>query len=593
MSSWTYLKKYLKPEIKYLVYIFFNVVIYVLTFLLIPLVFGFIIDNLLKQEPVSGKVIIWLSSLLGGVDYLRHHLGIIFLVVVVLSIINALFSYLKGKYSAYVSERINEKMRNDLYSHLQYLPYSFHQKNKSGELIQKCTSDVEQIRHFFSHQAADMVYSLTMTIASILIMISINKELMYICILSMPLIIIIALWFFKRMQKIFLASDEAEGEMLNVLQENLQGNRVVKAFNREISQAKRFDEHIEVFNEKTFKVIKLLGLYWSLTDALCLLQILVTVFFGIQFAASGKITTGEFYVFVTYEMSVLWPIRMLGRIIADMGKMFVSANRLAEIIDTKAEDLKEGIEPDLNGDIVFSDVHFKFDDGDTDALKGINLKIPTNKTTAIMGPIGSGKSTLVHLLCRLYDFQSGSITINSYDLKKIAKGYLRKNIGIVLQEPFLFSKTIEENITISSPEAGYKEMEIAAKIASVHDVISSFDRGYRTMVGERGVTLSGGQKQRISIARVIINDVKVLIFDDSLSAVDSETDKSIRKALNELAKGMTTIIITHRCDSAFLADNIVVLENGKISQSGTHKSLIKQKGFYQDIYNLQKLQGDK
>lgn len=593
MNAKQYLKNYIKPHIGRILVIVISVTIAGVLALLSPLVFSVIIDNLLKLLPITNQFTQKIIDLFGGVQYLRNNLWIGFIVIIVISIFAALLNFIKGKNNSVVGESIAEKMRNDLYEHLQYLPYSFHQQNKTGELIQKCTSDVDVIRRFLGSQISEITNSIITTAVALVILFNINSKLALIGVISMPLNIVIAFWFFQSMQKVFLASDESEGELLNVIQENLQGTRVVKAFNKEKLQFERFDKHIDNFNEKTFKVIKLLGWYWSMTDVLCLAQILAIIYFGIVFANNGLISTGDFFVFLSYEAMILWPIRMLGRIIADMGKMFVSAGRLAEIINREAEDLSSGTSPDLSGDIVFRDVYFKFDDGDTHALKGINLTIEANKTTAIMGPIGSGKSTLVHLLCRLYDYESGEITINNIPLNDIAKGYLRKNIGIVLQEPFLFSRTIEDNIKIAVPDAESKTIVTAAKIASVHDVISSFDRGYETMVGERGVTLSGGQKQRISIARVIINDVKILIFDDSLSAVDSETDSQIRGALRELSAGMTTIIITHRCDSAFSADKIVVLEKGQITQSGTHKQLMKESGFYQRIYNLQKLQGGK
>ena len=593
MKAREYLGKYLKPEAGRIFLIIISVTIYVVSLLLSPLIFSFIIDNLIKLLPIKDMFVQKIADALGGVQYLRNHLWIGFAAIVLINIVNAFFNFLKGRYNAVVSEQIAEKMRNDLYEHLQYLPYSFHQKNKSGELIQKCTSDVEQIRRFIANQISEMAFSLLISSIALVVLFNINPRLTLISVAGMPFVIIVAVWFFTSMQKVFLASDEAEGALLNVIQENLQGIRVVKAFNKEQLETERFAQHTDEFNRTTFKVIKLQGWYWSLTDAFCLFQILATIIFGIFFAKTGDISTGDFYVFITYQMMILWPIRMLGRIIADMGKMFVSARRLGDILAQEAEDIQSGEKPELNGDIVFKDVYFKFDDGDTHALQGIDLTIKARETTAIMGPIGSGKSTLVHLLCRLYDCSEGEITISGHDIKTIAKGHLRKNIGIVLQEPFLFSKTIEENIKISVPAANNKAIEKAAKIASVHEVIAGFDSGYDTMVGERGVTLSGGQKQRISIARVIINNVKILIFDDSLSAVDSETDLQIRKALKELAYGMTTIIITHRCDSAFDADKIVILENGKITQSGTHRQLVKKTGFYKKIYNLQKLQGGK
>lgn len=591
MNGPAFLKHYLKGYLPQLFIIVFCVIFYVVLMLLSPLIFRFIIDHLIQQLPISNPFLLWCTDLLGGVEYLRNNLWVGFLVIIFLNVFIGIFNFLKGRYNAIVAERVTENIRNDLFRKLQYLPFSFHQDNKSGELIQKCTSDVDQIRRFIASHISEMTYSIAMSIIAFTILFNINANLALYCTISMPLLLIVALWFFKKMNKVFLASDESEGALMDVLQENLLGIRVVKAFNKEKFETDRFAQFNQDFTDKTFKVIKLIGAYWSLTDALCLIQILVAIVLGIYSIQNGIITSGDFFVFLTYELIILWPIRMLGRIIADMGKMFVSAKRLADIMNNLEEELDNGDEPNLNGDIVFSNVSFGFPDSTQHALTDVCLSIPANKTTAIMGPIGSGKSTLVHLLCRLYEASAGEITINGISTLNISKGYLRKNIGIVLQEPFLFSKTIKDNIKISTPFANESMISSAANIASVHEVISAFDQGYETMVGERGVTLSGGQKQRIAIARVIINDVKVLVFDDSLSAVDSETDLKIRNALSDLAQGLTTIIITHRFESAMHANQIVIMEEGRISQIGKHKELIKRKGFYQQIYRLQRYQG--
>lgn len=591
MNGPAFLKHYLKGYLPQLFIIVFCVIFYVVLMLLSPLIFRFIIDHLIQQLPISNPFLLWCTDLLGGVEYLRNNLWVGFLVIIFLNVFIGIFNFLKGRYNAIVAERVTENIRNDLFRKLQYLPFSFHQDNKSGELIQKCTSDVDQIRRFIASHISEMTYSIAMSIIAFTILFNINANLALYCTISMPLLLIVALWFFKKMNKVFLASDESEGALMDVLQENLLGIRVVKAFNKEKFETDRFAQFNQDFTDKTFKVIILIGAYWSLTDALCLIQILVAIVLGIYSIQNGIITSGDFFVFLTYELIILWPIRMLGRIIADMGKMFVSAKRLADIMNNLEEELDNGDEPNLNGDIVFSNVSFGFPDSTQHALTDVCLSIPANKTTAIMGPIGSGKSTLVHLLCRLYEASAGEITINGISTLNISKGYLRKNIGIVLQEPFLFSKTIKDNIKISTPFANESMISSAANIASVHEVISAFDQGYETMVGERGVTLSGGQKQRIAIARVIINDVKVLVFDDSLSAVDSETDLKIRNALSDLAQGLTTIIITHRFESAMHANQIVIMEEGRISQIGKHKELIKRKGFYQQIYRLQRYQG--
>ncbi|MFV0254606.1 MAG: ABC transporter ATP-binding protein [Erysipelotrichaceae bacterium] len=588
MSEKDFLIKYTKGYRLKLVGVIFSVLIYVLARLARPLVIGFFLDNVIQGLSVVNPFINNLIELLGGVDFIRSNLWIAFLILLFCELINFVFTFNRGKLEGNVAEGMVENIRNDLYQHIQYLPYFFHQDNKAGELVQKCTSDVELVRRFFIGQFGELTSTIFTTIIAMIILFNINVQLALIGLIAAPIILINAVRFFNKMTKVFLASDEAEGELTNIIQNNLSSIRVVKAFNKERFETERFDKMNQEYVNKTVKVIRLLGGYFSFSDFICLLQVMAVVIFGAFLSVDGHITVGDLFVFVSYETTIVFSIRMMGRIIADMGKMFVSIKRLVAILDQKTEDVVSGSTSDLSGDIVFKDVCFAFaDDQNKNALNNVNLTIAANATTAIMGPVGSGKSTLMHLLSRLYDYSAGSITINDVELNTISKNHLRKNIGIVLQEPFLFSKSIGENIKIANPSANINNINKAAKIASVHDVINEFDKGYETIVGEKGVTLSGGQKQRISIARVIINEVKILIFDDSLSAVDSETDKQIRTALKELAQGITTILITHRCDSASSADKIVVLEDGKVSQEGTHDQLVDQEGFYQRIYQIQ------
>ena len=330
-----------------------------------------------------------------------------------------------------------------------------------------------------------------------------------------------------------------------------------------------------------------LAIYWGGSDFICLTQILVVILFGVVEALSGNLSIGNFFVFVSYEGMILWPMRNFGRILSDMGKMTVSIGRIQEILHTPIEDVESGVAPSLRGDIVFDHVSFQYDDGDTLVLDDVSFTVKEGQTIAIMGPTGSGKSSLMYLLTRLYETTSGDIIINGVSIKDIQKQYLRKNVGIVLQEPFLFSRSIFENIKIAKKDASEQDVHQAARIASVHDVILEFEKGYETLVGEKGVTLSGGQKQRVAIARTVLSDSPIIIFDDSLSAVDTETDAAIREALQNLSGQMTTFMITQRVASAQNADMIIVLEDKKISQQGTHDELLQQEGLYKRIYEIQ------
>jgi len=566
----------------------FGIVIsYVSLTLISPLLFAFLIDNVINLEPITSNWLIWYSNLFGGVDRIHTHLWLAALMIIAVNLIIFVLMYFRGRLNGVISERYVEKLRNDLFKHLQYFPYHAHVNAKSGDLIQRCTSDVDTIRRFLAGQVAELIYATSMAIIAMIILLQINLRLALISMISLPFLVIFAYVFFMRMQKVFTSSDEAEGELSTVLQESLSGVRVVKAFNREVFELKKFDEKNSKYKNLTYKLIELLGIYWASSDLVVLTQIFVVVIFGIYAAQAGEITVGQFFVFLSYESMILWPIRNIGRILSDLGKMIVSLRRLKEIFDEPMEDIESGDIVDIKGDIVFEHVRFQYEDGNQPVLEDVSFTIKEGETLAILGPTGSGKSSLVHLLTRLYEYNSGSIKLNGHELNTVQKKHLRHNIGIVLQEPFLFSKTILENIRLAQPNADESAVKKAAEMAAVHRVIHEFDLGYKTLVGEKGVTLSGGQKQRIAIARTILNQTPILIFDDSLSAVDTHTDEKIRHALKERAAGVTTLIITHRVASAMQADKIIILENGKISQQGTHASLSEQDGLYRRIVTIQ------
>ena len=562
-------------------------IIFVTMSLLSPLLVSFLKDNVIDLQPITNPILEKIGTLLGGVTHIRENLWLTAVLVVGVSVISCIVVYFRGRWNSEVAERLVERLRNKVFQHLLLLPYSYHVKAKTGDLIQRCTSDVDQIRRIFAGQLSELVYSLTIASIAIPILFSLHTQLAWISIVCMPIVMIFAFIFFGLMQKAFLASDVAEGVMADTIQENLSAIRVVKAFNRENYELAQFQKKNDIFYKDTFHMIKLLGIYWGVSDFICLTQILIVVLFGISYTNAGALSVGNLFVFISYESVILWPIRNIGRIISDLGKVSVSIDRLKEITDVSVEDVVSGDTPDLNGDIHFDHVSFQYDDGDSEVLKDVSFTIRKGETVAIMGPTGSGKSSLVHLLTRLYDQTKGTITINGHDLLQIQKHHLRKNVGIVLQEPFLFSKTILENIRLSNPEMDKERVMDAARIASVNHVIEEFERGYDTLVGEKGVTLSGGQKQRIAIARTVINNAPILIFDDSLSAVDTQTDAEIREAIQSLSKDITTLIITQRVSSSEHADKILVLEEGCITQEGTHEQLLNEEGLYQKVYEIQ------
>lgn len=587
MSIMGFIKKYLGKLWVKQILVFLIVIIYTFGNLFSPLMFSFIIDNLIEGKQITSPIFLFLTNNLGGVEYLRNNLWLAAIVLVLVNVVVGLCIFFRGKLNSEISQQMSQDIRNDLYNNIQLWPYSTLSRSKAGDLIQRCTSDVEVVRQFFSGQLAEVVYAVSITVFANVVLFSINGSLAIYSLVTLPVLFIVSLLFFKSIQKFFTKFDETEAELTTVMQENLSNLRVVRAFNREKYEMDKFSIKNKELSKIDFELINHLGFQWGVGGSLSMAQVLLTTLIGIFFVINNQITIGQFSVFISYQSMIVYPVRSLARLLSNMGKMKVSIERLLEILNEKTEDIESGKVLDIKGDIKFSHVGFQYDDGTFPVLKDISFSVKPNETLAILGPTGSGKSTLVHLLTGLLDYTEGSITIDSVELKEIQKKCLRKNVGIVLQEPFLFSKTIYDNIKISRKDADKSKVYSAAKIASVHDVISEFSGGYDTLVGEKGVTLSGGQKQRIAIARTIINDCPILIFDDSLSAVDTQTDNEIRKAIKSLRKKCTTIIIAHRISSAQDADHIIVLENGRITQNGNHQQLVNQPGLYKRIYEIQ------
>ena len=587
MSNYKFISSHLKGQKGRLIFVFFCTILSSIISLLTSLVLGYMIDNVINNKDTNNNFLLFLENILGGKANVQKNLYLLAIVLIVISLFSALFMYLRYLNQTIVAESLNKNIREHLYEHISLLPYSYHKKVQTGDLVQRCTSDVDRIKTFFSGQIEEIVATITSAVFALYVMFGLNVKLSYVVLLTLPIIFFICFYFFNRIQKQFIASDEKEAAMTVDIGEALNGVRVIKAFNREKYELDKFLKLSNEYKDVTSKMIVSLGYNWGFSYMVNMLGILTIILIGIKFVSNGEISTGNFLVFISYETIILNQIRNLSRILSDFSKVVISCSRINEILNEKIEDLDSGICPDLNGDIKFSDVSFKYEDDDKYILKDINLEIKKGETVAIIGPTGSGKSSLIHLLDRLYDVSSGSITINGYDINKISKRYLRKNVGVVLQESFLFSKTIYDNIKTSNDSIDSKAIEKACKIASVDDVIKGFDKGYKTIVGEKGVTLSGGQKQRIAIARTIVNNAPILIFDDSLSAVDTKTDEEIRKSLKILSDVSTMIIITQRINSAKDADKIVVIEDGKISQEGTHDSLLKEDGLYKRIYDIQ------
>lgn len=552
-----------------------------------PLILRTTIDSVIGEEEINSSSIRSIVDFLGGKEFLKENIWIIGVILILVAIFRGIFLYFKNTLASKSAENTTKKIRDTLYDHIQRLPYKYHVNSDTGELIQKCTSDVETIRRFLAIQLVEVAGSIFMLLFILYVMFNLNVKMATVSILVLPITFLFSFIFFKKVKKDFTASDEAEAKMTTTLQENLTGVRVVKAFSRQSYELDKFDEKNKHFEKLTFKLIKNLSTYWAISDFLSMSQVGFVLIFGSYLAYVGELSLGSLVAFVSYINMLIWPVRQMGRTLTDMGKAFVSLGRIEDILMKDIEILKENNnEPNIKGNIEFKSVDFQYEDG-KNVLSNISFEVKSGETIALIGPTGSGKSSLVHLLPRLYEYDKGSILIDGIELNSIDKFWIRKNVGLVLQEPFLYAKTIKENIKLANPSLKDKKVYDAAKVASIHSDIKSFDEGYETLVGERGVSLSGGQKQRMAIARTIINNCPIVIFDDSLSAVDTETDISIRKALNSRKKRATTIIISHRISTVSEADLILVIDKGKIVQSGTHSSLIEEEGLYNRVYTIQ------
>lgn len=546
-----------------------------------PILIQYTIDSIIGTEPAGNMQ--FLMDRFG-----RNLMSIVWLVIGI-ALIRAVFLFLKGYLSSFAAENIAQNLRNQLYRQIQYMTYEYHTKKETGDMIQRCTSDVETIRRFLGVQVVDLGRIIFMVVMSVSIMLSMSVKLTLYAIIMIPILFLFSFIFFTKVQKNFKKADEAEAKMTTVLQENLSGVRVVRAFGREKYEIDKFEKVNETHKTKLFRLIEILGFFWSSSDLLTLIQSGIVLVVGARMVITGEITIGILVAFITYESMLLWPVKQLGRLLSEFGKTTVAINRIEEILNEPVETvLSNETEPEIDGKIVFDNVNFAYPEGKT-VLKDINFEIESGKTLGILGSTGSGKSTLVHLLQRLYDYE-GSITIDGIELKNIKKQWIRQKIGLVLQEPYLYAKTVKQNIGIIKRDFEETDIFEAAKTASIHDNILTFKDGYETIIGEKGVSLSGGQKQRVAISRTIIDPEKrILVFDDSLSAVDTETDMKIRRALKKRSKDVTTLIISHRISTLAEADYIIVLDEGRIIQKGSHEDLIEQDGLYKRIWDLQRM----
>lgn len=578
--------KWIKPHIPLFLLVSFFAMFLPLTYSYVPQFIRYVFDVLGETSEGKNTLPNFVLTFFGQFSAMKS--------IIVVSVTLALYQGLRGTLmflNGYIKGKLSEGVAYDirvsLYRKIQNLPSSYHNTVDTGDLIQRCTSDIDTIRGFISNHLPNIIYIITSIVSGAMQMASINVSIMLITLICLPVSLISSVIFFKYVSKKFEEIETHEAEMTSVLEETVNGIRVVKAFANEEYEINRFNTKCRKLSDENKKLSKVMGFYWGFSNGFVQLQYAITLSYCIYLAMSG-LKASELIVCISYISMLVYPIRNLGRIISEFGKSGVSAKRIDEILRTNSEYVINGnLKPNITGNIEFKNVSFKFDDTDKHLLNDISFSIKAGETVAIVGKTGTGKSTIASILVRMLEYDKGSVTLDGVELKDIDKKWVRENIGIILQEPFLYQKTIYDNIRIAKSDASNEEVYKAAKIAAVHEDIVSFDKGYNTMVGEKGTTLSGGQKQRLSISRMLVLNKPVMIFDDSLSAVDTKTDLQIRNALKGRDESLTSIIITHRITTAKEADKIIVLENGKVSSIGTHQELSVVPGLYKELWDIQ------
>ena len=554
-----------------------------------PKIIGFTVDAIIGDAPKQLPA--FLSSFL-SIDMLKGNLLLVAALVMLVALIGAICRYLFSLMNSTGAETLVMTMRNRLFEHIEHLPFAWYVKNPTGDLIQRCTNDVEMVKNFLSEQLTGMFRIIVMLVIGLTFMSSISVKLMLVALVFLPIIVLYSLFFHNKLAATFAVADEEEGNLSSIAQENLTGVRVVRAFGRERYEKARFEKQNDIYTAAYMKLSALMSAFWSIGDGISGLQVFVIVVLGTLAVYHGEMTPGNFIAFISYNAMLVWPIRRLGRVISEMSRAGVSIDRIRYIMNAQEEiNIAQPLKPDMHQDIIFDHVTFRYDEQGPDIIKDVSFAIEKGSTIGILGGTGSGKSTLMYLLDRLYPVTKGKITIGGVDIRDIDSDYLRSNIGLVLQEPYLFSRSLKDNIAIANDKAQFADIEEASRIASLDHAINHFKHGYDTFVGERGVTLSGGQKQRTAIAQMVIQHAPVMIFDDSLSALDAETDAKIRHALKTATGQATVILISHRITTLMNADQILVLNHGKIAEVGTHEELYKQNGIYKKICDIQNIGG--
>jgi ATP-binding cassette subfamily B protein len=492
--------------------------------------------------------------------------------------------------SEWIGGHLGYDIRNRLYDHIQHLSFSYHDHSQTGQLISRCIEDVRSVQTFIGSSIVELAQMIFLLFGALGIMLSENWNLTLIAIIPIVPLAIITLNFGKRVSELFFNVDTALGDLSARLQENVTGVQVVRAFAREPYEIERFDETNRDYYDARVRVITSWAQVMPTTDFLVTACTILILWFGGQMVFRGALTIGELVAFNAYVLMLATPAQQLTWLVNGAGEAAAGARRVLEVLDTEPEVASpvDAVQlATMRGEVEFRDVELFYQDEKNASLSGVNLRIQPNQLIALIGPTGSGKTSLVNLIPRFYDVTEGAVLVDGRDVRTLDLVSLRKQIGIVLQTSLLFSESLRENIAYGRPNATDEEITAAAKAAQAHEFITELPEGYETVVGERGITLSGGQRQRVAIARALLMNPRILILDDSLSSVDTQTEKLIQEALDKLMEGRTTFVIAHRLSTVRRADLILVMDKGRIVQQGRHAELLKEGGLYREIYELQ------
>lgn len=512
------------------------------------------------------------------------------LIVVAAAIMQSLFVFGRRYSSALVGQSVIYDLRNELYRHLHHLPFSFYDKAQTGQLMSRVTQDVETMRMFLGFGVVNLVRSILMFFGVLIFLLFINWQLTLLILVTAPPLGI-AIWqFSKRVRPMYRQLQQQLAELTSVLQENVSGIRVVRSFAREDYEIEKFDEQNRAYLEKNLDTVRNWAFFFPLMNMITGMGTVIILWYGGRQVMLGVMTLGWLIAYTQYLNMLLGPLRMTGWLVNLLERATASGQRVFEILDTQSdiEDKPDAVVlPEVRGDVQMDDIWFRYDEGGKWVLRGINVDAPAGQRVALLGATGSGKTTVINMIPRFYDPGRGKVILDGHDIRDLSLEMVRRSIGMVMQETFLFSAPIRENIAYGKPDASLDEIKEAARAAQIHDFITSLPKGYDTLVGERGVGLSGGQKQRVAIARALLLNPPILILDDSTSSVDMETEHLIQEALDHLMEGRTSFIIAQRLSSIRGADQIIVLDRGEVVQRGDHEKLIGEPGIYHEIHQLQ------